>query len=294
MIVHKGYIYREAAKRIFYHGASSAFLRRILKMGLIPNPKNQVWAPDQEGGHSPGIISESLPGSYWALNFRDAAEAANDATSRFPGHPVIIAAQIETTAPPVAVDEDITIGARTLMQAKCLGVSDAVDLADLVLVGIDWYDFAQCFIDEIFEQYFEAGMITGPQVDQAVEALAPALEWQTYEYLYSNRDQIDPNKLEAILGDLDYAKIAAQHRQLWDEAFRKLKFLTEPFPGSYSHAVRVTEPVTYRGANRILSVVEYWKDGKQWLYKVRYDGDGPTTNKTVSQIKRRTKAKEAL
>lgn len=76
-----------------YHGTTDVFLREILKKGMLPNPQNRVWDEDPNA-NAMKISLESLYGTYWTTNLMTATSATRDATKKFNGNAIIVIASI--------------------------------------------------------------------------------------------------------------------------------------------------------------------------------------------------------
>jgi len=93
---------KTARKQKMYHGTHSGVLRKILKEGLVPTPKQKQWQDiDPEFG------------KYWGVYFTDridsAAYHANRAAKKYGTNPVFVIAQIQTRSPEASLDEEYLV-----------------------------------------------------------------------------------------------------------------------------------------------------------------------------------------
>lgn len=95
---------KTAVRKLFWHGTSSKYLRRILKMGLDPGSKEKQYtsAPDDRSGRS----IETYGGIYLTDNWMTALTHANNAARKSGGYPMMIAVSYDTRTPRTLIDED--------------------------------------------------------------------------------------------------------------------------------------------------------------------------------------------
>ena len=87
---------KRAPTLIMYHGTTTKFLREILKKGLIPNPKMGVWKDDEDAArYTSQETRRSIPGVYFASNFMTAVSAGGNAKRKFGGTYLFVAAQLQ-------------------------------------------------------------------------------------------------------------------------------------------------------------------------------------------------------
>lgn len=94
--------YLQAKRQIMYHGTSTAYLRRILKEGLLPAPGDKQF-PDVRphfGNYS---------GVYFLRKFEQAIHYARRTAKQRGGDPLMVVAQIETRTPGATVDEEYLV-----------------------------------------------------------------------------------------------------------------------------------------------------------------------------------------
>jgi len=238
--------------RLMYTGTSSQFLRSILKNGIVPNPKKRTWQHDRDTSKDHESLV-SLPGSYWTSSYGTASMSAGDTCNRFGGEKMIVIARIQTQS--AKADEDSITGIVKRAYVKALGF-DPSFLPD-ILVKL-YYDDRERYND-LKKQFLEAA----------------------HEYLTDNKSKPVPKRLLSDLFDTRTLRIIAyvsDDQELFrylvhkpkslpdrDEFEQKLLHMKDQLTSYYresaendmlsSHTLRITEPVKYRGANRIINIV---------------------------------------
>ena len=110
-MIHLEAWYREAArlveaeKGLFWHGTSTAFLRQILKQGLIPDPPQRTYGEPEEG-HREHLTVQTFGGSYLSAGWMTAYGHAGNSSRKFGGDRLMVGVQLETRSPEVILDED--------------------------------------------------------------------------------------------------------------------------------------------------------------------------------------------
>jgi hypothetical protein len=287
LVLHQGSIYRLAAKEVFYHGTASGendwLLKRILKEGLIPDPKERVWSGDK--GRDPEEYTywqhrekESLGGIYFSTDPKRITTYMQEARMKIGGDAVAVIAQLETRSPEITLDEEALFGyyraavGEYLEQKHLEKYERRIVRPDveslpryLVNMDIDWEDVARWFIEERLKK----GVLQAwPNIsEQRIEAIAPllakALRWQA-EFLmasyYAKKEDWAKRDYKKY-GEQDPEEALQRYRILTEKVLQKFRELAQ-VPKKKSphytdgHEVRVTEPVTYRGANKILAVLQ--------------------------------------
>ena len=113
MLIHKNFLYRQAAKLTTYHGTASGkdgeILRKILKMGFDPTPSKRIFEVEKGGEEEVDDWSEQLEtfgGSYFTDDLLEAMNYADIAYSHVEGQRLLIVVKVETRTPHVTIDED--------------------------------------------------------------------------------------------------------------------------------------------------------------------------------------------
>jgi len=249
-----------ASKEFMFHGTSSKFLRKILKKGLYFDEKNRVWSDEIEDNYHND--RESYPGVYFTKNFMTAYSAAGNAFRKFGGDRVIIVAQIETRSPQVVIDEDSVkynlerIGSKNLVENDWLLLEYILDPEAYFKWEEAWDNFKVTLLYDRFHY------------PKKIDNIFPLFKEIAFQYLlykasflkedrllYDNRE-----KLKKIKEKYNLKDARKKFRKLFDTFLRKMNFLAnlkeEEKGSNFSlHSIRITEPVNYRGSNRILCVV---------------------------------------
>lgn len=87
---------------LMYHGTSSKFLRSILKQGLLPNSKEGRWVEEDKGASELRRSRRSYGGVYFTRNLMTAKSSATNFDRRH--NPIIVCAMIQPAA--AIPDED--------------------------------------------------------------------------------------------------------------------------------------------------------------------------------------------
>jgi 2'-5' RNA ligase len=233
-----------AARAIYYHGTSSVFAKRILSEGFVPNPKRKVW--DGETGKF-----ESYYGTYASKDFDIAWDAAKTAARKFNGRPTIFEVQVETRG--ALIDED-----------------ELPDMQAALEEALDWslYGLSEGSFPDGSESAEE--FIDGDYIDQLAEQARDIWFPQFFE-LYNRYDRAAQQQLKKHLRFkvfyLAYSMLRAAaegsfyNNKPFDDEVREAEREIIKAVGSVGKLtqnvknVRVTEPITFRGANRIVSAI---------------------------------------
>lgn len=157
-----------------YHGTSTAFLREILKKGLIPNPSKQRWGQEMDKGRKALQPVATLDGHvYFSKSGFLAREVAEDAARKFGGNPLVVAAQIQPKSAKIDQAEftsHITVEAEVV--ANRYAPSDARDELEWLLgymMGVETAE--QVRIGQRFAKGLQNAM--GSEAKKAIKAKIP-------------------------------------------------------------------------------------------------------------------------
>ena len=271
-----------AAKKVYYHGTSSKFLRNILKNGILPDTKEGVWKKESEDTDRISPSKKSFGGSYWANDASTAIRYAYDASKKLGGNQLIIAANLETkTATP---DEDdflgiinrgidklwgdqwVTSGDNALMfsyLAIRLGNKTGRDII------INWRKKVTQWLDPIMgtdkyktkEFYKNADRLLVAELERRLSHIEKE---GYYTYRYYMRDAVDRLRHHKKL-DLDEClkrfpqKTKAEgengRRHYLDFITRKTRKVLEQ-ERTLGGTLRILTPVAFSGANKIVMILE--------------------------------------
>lgn len=197
LVRHQDSVYRlvEASKEIFYHGTASGkndwLLKRILKEGLIPDPKERVWSGDREKdpddyAYWQNREKESLGGIYFSTDPKRITTYMLTAMQTLGGDEVAVIAQLETRSPEITLDEEALFGyyraaVGEYIQQKVSKDKDYNIVRPdtealpryLANMDIDWEDVARWFIEEKLKKGILQAWPNIP--DQRIEAITPLL-----------------------------------------------------------------------------------------------------------------------
>ena len=206
-----------ASREIYYHGTESKAARKILAQGFIPDPKNKIW---DETSAAP-----SMYGTYLSLKLMTAVRMSLDAAKKRDSFPVVFEVQIETRTG--LVDEDELPGLSPYWNTfKQYGSLDAVP-QHLVTEAATEYVRDLSHNYEVNPKEFQS---LGRKV---VECLKSYLDAR-----YHHRDwELDPKV-----------------REIRDSLVRTLGTAGPKFQNNEN--IRIVEPISFKGANKILSAIQ--------------------------------------
>ena len=249
------------SKEVYYHGTSSVLAKKILSQGFIPDPKQKTW--DQDTGDL-----ESYYGTYFTKNFQTAYSSAGETGRKFGGSVVVFECQIETRT--AHFDEDELPKVKTILSSCNLSPRaveklfkyNQEDYPAYVQIGVDaWF--------ESLKRRMGRDGVVG-LTDQQRKALEP----DVYELI--------DKSLQIWMEDEQYPYTShyPETKEIETRISDKLRAVARATaPGQKSLGitnVRMSEPIAFKGANKILGAVEFpdigsgkkmidWnKDTEQW------------------------------
>lgn len=268
---------RTAAKLTMYHGTAAGsdgqILRRILKEGLNPNPPKRSFDVQRDKPTHERSL-ESLGGVYFSRSMWDIRKFSLLANKNFGGDRVGVVAQIETRGPAITIDEDdlFPLSSRGKIADHFFrGVYHVVEASDYLLLNdmesgtLDYVEMAEWFVDNVVAEQWN---ISPQEKQRIVPAIADVAELQVLTQLASESEryagqywsvrhlyeQFGPKESAAEL----FEQLKAATQRALAAVRRAANLPKDEWKQSY-HKVRVTEPVGYGGANRILAVF-HWDD----------------------------------
>lgn len=311
---------KRAATLIMYHGTSTKFLRSILKQGLIPNPKMRVWKDDEAAMRQAGQESrKALDGIYFASNFMTAVSAGGNAYRKFGGTYLFVAAQLQPRH--AYADEDTIKIKLEKAIVGVLGYSDNYSRHWFERVGNnDWNVKGQEVANRLSSLLTMSALPFGlgskgakvpPDPKGCTLALRGMIEkaaaveasidpdfikghafrtgWKNAGFNASEEER--QAVVDKLTKELPSAKEAEQRwlkgLDLLTRRYKGLAMLSSDddggIPGWFTHTVRMPEPVTYKGRNKILAVFQTQKIGNTNYIVQHY---GTVTPKMISDMKR--------
>lgn len=272
---------------IMFHGTSTAFLQSILKNGINPTPKTKSWDSDPDVSvYSQSRVS--LGGSYWTSNLLTATSSAWRTSNKYEGNELLIIAQIQQQQ--AHADEDSVTFKINHSYATAMGSTMYLERPDLL--AQTFYDnithiedskkkFADIvhnnltknekkpipvnLLNDLFDS-FSIRIIAHGEKDSGGK------EWHSPLHRVRNKPSHIPSVNEAeadLLSQKD--KITKYYSESAIET-----------PYSFNHTLRITEPVTYSGANKILFIIEIDKKLHNIPLKLHY-GTPPLPNKFIQK-----------
>jgi len=259
---------RFAPSEIAVHGTTSIFLRSILKQGMVVNPKQKRWDKDENTG--PNTQSRvSLAGSYWTTNWGTASAAATNIIKKFGGDYLFVFAKI--TIGSAKADED--------------DIGSAMDMAFWSLMrehhpGITTDSFIYPWYQWFAKPEKRPAMIKtfGDALHKILKATPEhpvdyELMGQTlYTYMarlvsYDIRPQSwNWRQYGELINDYEMPRADEFNSQKWEVELLRLKDRLSRRYRATTRAndarsqtrrtMRIDQPVTFSGANRIVGVAE--------------------------------------
>lgn len=243
-----------------YHGTTSDFLPSILKKGLVPDPKKKYWADDPNASLTKASLA-SLHGSYWTSNIFTATSSATNTTNKFGGDKIIVIAQIQTQS--AFADEDNLAFPLEWNYNKAFGGNISEKPRQVAYYFYDdknYYEnakknFIKLVHDELSKNN-EKKPVASQLLSDAFDAMSLRIiahgirdagadkYWNPLKDI-KNKPDTEPTVAETEKNLLDTKdKLSQRYRE------------TTLDKDDFRHTLRITEPVTYSGANRITHVVE--------------------------------------
>lgn len=241
-----------------YHGTSDAFLQSILKNGIVPDPTAKVWQDDPAASAS-SASRESLSGSYWTSNMMTASSSAWSAAKKFGGNQLMVLADIAEQS--AFADEDSINGSLDWAfadAANTYGLSGSAVINIASMYYNDWKGAR----DKITKAYVESlhdKLLGGDKHPIDDKLLSRALESYMMRMLAHAKKNGEFTYRSEELKSLPEIPSVEEAEQDWlrvrgalTKQYRATAYKEE---GGFSHTLRMTEPVTYRGSNKITGLL---------------------------------------
>ena len=277
-----------AEKFVMYHGTTSEYLPGILSQGFLMKPPRKVWEES----------AESLPGTYFTDSMDTAISASDSARDAFGGNRVIVAVQIESRSPEAALDEDlmpfmskckIKVEGRGLLERNSGFVDMLVD---------SWLDCLKIKKEARSSELMAlAKKVVLANMDLSLvyelEYLIDIVSWVGFrggpDILDRNNKQINlPWGITFTGTDMNDALEKfyeyASNRLRWakEEFLMKAKSLVvRDSQGRFN--VRLKRDIGFRGANKILGVIEVKEELNKYKVKVRYAQDKQVVRNLINE-----------
>lgn len=302
---------KQAARKLFWHGTSTKYLREILKKGLIPDPKELQYDKERSQGSAASI--KTYGGSYLTSKLQTAMSYSSNAVRNKGGEELVLAVTFETKSNSVLLDEDYFMS-YLKYATKARRGSDLFETSrgsswgnlfynDYQFREVDYFypstyrnafllientklnnEIMQGMIKEFFSNVVEGYPKAANRIERQKENLAPIvselvknyakhlleslfhfkkkstlLEWMEKTLL--NRGQAEKYEEEkGILNQVENLYLKGTLGELVKSVNlvgKKIKEMAqETSVGGYQQNIRVLEPITFRGKNRILDVIQ--------------------------------------
>ena len=284
---------------VMYHGTSSSNLRSILKQGIIPDPQEKVWATDPD--ISPHSFSRaSLGGSYWSNNLMTATSASTTSTyqAHFGGSAIMVVAQISEGSA-FADEDDLNFKINWSLGHMYDDLFGGGLIAEVVPKASSLYYWGEGKQKEMIEAFGES-LHSSAAIDpkkqpinwnfmkELLEAvMIRQMAYVVYEQERSTSYYKDRyvQEMERLHGEGQAPAIPPieeaentllKLRDILTRTYRKTVY-PEKKESVLRNTLRTTQPVTFRGANRILAIigdqprekeegVDWWKKPKILYY----------------------------
>lgn len=249
-------------KVIMYHGTAVRNLRPIMSHGLVPNPRGRAWSDDPDSSFN-SASRASLEGIYLTRNLMTALSAASNGANRKYMKEGDLLIAVEMQPKTAFADED--------------DLNFMATVADMEMRVADLYyslekggppghldEAKKSYRDRFFSRmgseidlHPRAAERLGPMVDSVFEAaLRRQASYVGYYIKNYFRDLAVPDKSES---ERDFMRAR-------EALTRTLKSLANPFSYEsepFNLTARVEGPIGFRGANRIVCILEVPFDYKQ-------------------------------
>jgi len=304
--LHKtSFLAKTAAVRLMYHGTSDKNLSSILSEGLNVHHET-VWS--EEKAKEDERSRASYGGIYFTNNFMTAKSAAGTAIETLGGKSrVMVMARLELKTPHILMDEDMLPAAQY-----------AIDIAFRInsnewWLG-QWYmnDFYE--MDKVVDEYLRLISIKYAEFTDSPQSIESLRDPRRGDFLRPYiKDFIQKSVIREIvigiekeedywkrlerdvppLAETTLAEAEANYRNAANTLMQKMNYLVDDprARDRFISNVRVMEPITYRGKNRIVLVArleEYWGREKDEMpepgYKYRIVVYYNTDSKALTQL----------
>ena len=274
---------RTRAKPVLaYHGTCDIFLREILKKGMVPDPAKRTWGEDPQAS-AMQISRVSLPGSYWTTNLMTAKSSSTTTAKKLEGNPLFIIAYV---MPETGVaDEDSMlfdfiseIGGRFEIFrelrtiAKVWGEIYKTNKRDFIkkkydeaikilhnkwainpdLKPIPYKEFYN-MIDTYIERQTWASY---KEYSNTLPSSSVLYEWKRGFTEVNDIDWDSVPEPEDVLESKNMAEAENNFKKVQDDLGRYYREIALQMRGDeFNPTMRILEPVTYSGRNRIICIV---------------------------------------
>ena len=285
-----------AAKQLYFHGTSSKFLRSILKNGVLPTTKEGVWrdAYKEEDTNAMNPSKKSLDSSYWTASAMTATKYANEGARKLGGNPLYIAATLETKTTLPDEDDFLSVIGRGLDklwgEGATTGNSERAWVETYYSIVLNkkhgkeaikrWRKLFADWLDGLYKNNKYATPDYYKYLDRLlVSELRRRISYMSdYDYKsltarildsYLYPKKVDWDNLKENFPQPNSKKEEDNRRHYIDLLSRKIKKLVDV--KGFSPTLRITTPVKFSGANKIVMLLETieTKEGDNTVYKFK-------------------------
>jgi GNAT superfamily N-acetyltransferase len=273
---------KKLAKRdLYYHGTSSTLLRKILKEGLNPSPKERQFDREQYEDRGGTRSISPYGGVYMTSNPFSSYSFSNTAKRNFGGNNLLLALTYESETPTTLLDEDPVgfwmldaIGTRFFDTLR--HIENAAEKYHMSTWSLE-YAFKDIEKGDITDKSHELVDSLVSMINNSDTKLANVAE-HVLNREYSKRF-IDDETLKHIkpkIVSLMVAVYKANIKHLLDEELKHKmpqlrgslqelkdatnvlsKYINTQGHDKLDHRIRSTEPIGFSGKNRIITILEF-------------------------------------
>lgn len=255
---------------VAFHGTSSAFLKSILKTGMNPNPKNKKWDTDPNA-RSDRHSLVSLTGTYWTTNLYTATKSASNTSEKFGGNKLYVIANIQLGS--AKSDEDDIMGSFEREYIYALKQFTNPEYTTYLLNLYTEYPDSYQKAKEIFTKEYHNYITKNQNKPIPEKLLSAAFDANTFrKFAYENN--LIKYDLEMYQKNNKIGEIPDKSQA--EQTLRNIKekltiYYREPIKNSFDQKFRITNPITFRGNNRITHILELVdKDTDGTIFKLKY------------------------
>jgi hypothetical protein len=290
-----------AKRRYLYHGTSIKNLSSILSEGLNFHHSRQVWTLEQNKEDSATTSPSSrasFPGIYLTDNLLTAIGSAGRANTykKLPyNNKVIVGVDIEDRTPSIVLDEDLLRDPKNAFdtyyhvtgQGYFYGGWLQHSQNEAPEVAKHWLNKTFSEYTDRFKEKFRIIWLL-PYAIPVIIAYAKVFYADEYQHTKWTSD-LDTNFPDA---ETSLSKARSEYRNALDIFLQKVNFLSrETKEYQYQHNVRIKDPISYHGANRIVLVATIKTNNIEHTYyntvHIHYLSDHQILGDFVSQMKQR-------
>lgn len=255
-----------SSQSLLFHGTSSVFLRKILKVGLEPDPRAKVWQEDSDASWTTPSRA-SLSGAYLTNNVMTAVSSAGNAIRKFGGDRLFVVALIqERSALP---DEDNIRGSLGRAVADVAGSGNEYFIVSLYYDILTNSTMRQSSSRDLRERLLRNLQLSGRYGSKMIpDKLAEQILVSSIERQISHLDAGDYRRymfraIESSNSSVDSIPPQPNPRDAEYGFQRMLYPLTKAVRAiavnttdDFAHTLRMGQGVGYRGKNRIIGVYQ--------------------------------------